>query len=291
MALFALQTHSERSPAAQHGRNKGGKLWLRWNCSNKGDTFASVHICECTDMDLPTVERGEWYFGEKEWGANQLPCLVSELKVAVSLPMLCYDTAFNVSAVFMRFCDTCVRMCVCVCTCGSARAWEFTNSTPRCLVGEVNTAEKMTESTRCLWNGARHGRRHKTHTRATKTLTPRKKRQEAKKRQTSQSSKQTESPHRRTNTHARAQAEMMDCKAPVSIYLYLPHSALLLGFDTAREVRLNDMLGGRERDTGKGGKGEGRDRGAAEREERKKERREEERKRARDRWEVAGEKR
>lgn len=93
---------------------------------------------------------------------------------------------------------------VCVCTCGSARAWEFTNSTPRCLVGEVNTAEKMTESTRCLWNGARHGRRHKTHTRAMKTLTRRKKRQEAKKRQTSQSSKQTESPHRRTNTHARA---------------------------------------------------------------------------------------
>lgn len=39
---------------------------------------------------------------------------MSELKVAVSLPMLCYDTAFNVSAVFMRFCDTCVRMCVCV---------------------------------------------------------------------------------------------------------------------------------------------------------------------------------
>lgn len=42
----------------------------------------------------------------------------------------------------------------------------------------------------------------------------------------------------------------MDCKAPVSIYLCLlsSYSACLLGFDTAREVRRNDMLG-RETET------------------------------------------
>lgn len=44
--------------------------------------------------------------------------------------------------------------------CARAREREFTNSTPRCLAGKVNTAEKMTESTRCLRNGARHGHRH-----------------------------------------------------------------------------------------------------------------------------------
>lgn len=101
-----------------------------------------------------------------------------------------------------------VCVCVCVCTCGSARAWEFTNSTPRCLVGEVNTAEKMTESTRCLWNGARHGRRHKTHTRATKTLTRRKKRQEAKKKTNISEFKTNREPaqaHKHTHTRAHRQ--------------------------------------------------------------------------------------
>lgn len=43
----------------------------------------------------------------------------------------------------------------------------------------------------------------------------------------------------------------MDCSAPVAIYLCLSsHSAGLLGFDTAREVRLNDMLGERQRQGG-----------------------------------------
>lgn len=66
---------------------------------------------------------------------------LSEIKLAISPFVLCHNAAFNVSAVFMRALRE---------MCARERAREFTNSTPRCLVGEVNTAEKMTESTRCL---------------------------------------------------------------------------------------------------------------------------------------------
>lgn len=37
-------------------------------------------------------------------------------------------------------------------------------------------------------------------------------------------------------------SQMMACEAPACIYLRL-HLHILLGFDTARKVRLNDMLG------------------------------------------------
>lgn len=130
-------------------------------------------------------------------GTIHLPCLVSELEIVVSLFVFWHNTIFNVSVVFMGFWKcVCARVCV----------WEreFTNSTPRCLVGEVNTAEKMTESTRCLWNGARHGHRHEARAQTT-TLAHMRKRQDTKKGQTSQSSKQIEYMHTaaHTQTHGR----------------------------------------------------------------------------------------
>lgn len=74
----------------------------------------------------------------------------------------------------------------------------------------------------------------------------------------------------------------MDCKAPVTIYLCLSsHSAGLLGFDTAREVRLNNMLGERQRHGG----ARDRKRGSWEKERKKKKWREREKERE-DRWEV-----
>lgn len=75
-------------------------------------------------MDLPTISNTDSFtegerrtiFGGKECGTDYLPCLVSELKVAVSLFVFCHNITFNVSAVFMGFL---IYVCVCECVCTS----------------------------------------------------------------------------------------------------------------------------------------------------------------------------
>lgn len=143
---------------------------------------------------------------------------------------------FGVTPPLMCFWCCCVmHACACVS--------DFTSSTLRCLAGEVNTMEKMTRSTRCLWNGARHGHRHmrnkntnaqekdRTHTHT--------------KRQTSPSSKQKDYAHTPSEDDGVWSSSQHLSLSPS------PLSAGWIGFDTAREVRLNDMLGERRRHMGR----------------------------------------
>lgn len=139
--------------------------------------------------------------------------------------------------------------CCCVmhaCACVS----DFTSSTLRCLAGEVNTMEKMTRSTRCLWNGARHGHRHMRN------------------KNTNAQEKDRTHTHTQKDKHLRVQnkkttrthpAKMMECEAPVNIYLCLRRPFLLAGLALTLPERLDLMTcWERDGDTWVGGKKGGR---------------------------------
>lgn len=102
---------------------------------------------------------------------------------------------------------------------------DFTNSTTKCLIGEVNKTEKMTES---VWSVYETGRR------------PTCSRKTERKRHTQKKTNVWVQKNMGARVHTHS--HMMACKAPACIYLRL-HLHILLGFDTGRKVRLNDMLG------------------------------------------------
>lgn len=140
--------------------------------------------------------------------------------------------------------------CCCVmhvCACVS----DFTSITLRCLAGEVNTMEKMTRSTRCLWNGARHGHRHMRNKNTNAQVKDRTHTHTQKDKHLWVQNKKT------MRTHP---VKMMECEAPVNIYLCLRRPVLLAGLALALPERLDLMTcWERDRDTWVGEKKEGRD--------------------------------